>query len=115
MNFRFRTLHGMAVAALAASALAAGPAAAQDSSGYSWIAKINCGNGTVKVGSGNDMWSPLVALKGGRKYHPVAWNIKAGDKVIRERKPGSGKRKTMKCTYRDQAAKGTVTVLKRTT
>src|SRR4051794_40352767 len=114
MHHALRTARRTALAALAASALAATPAlAAKDASDYSWVATIDCGSGPVKVGSGDDIWSPLVALKFGRKYLPVAWNLKAGDKVIRERKPGSRKRRTVKCSYVDKAAKGTVTVLKR--
>jgi hypothetical protein len=116
MNVRTRTLRTGLAGALAVTALAAMPAgAAEDPADYSWIATIRCGHGPIKVGSGDDMWAPLVALKSGRKYRPVAWNLKAGDKVIRERKSGTGKRRTMKCRYRDDVAHGTVTVLKRTT
>jgi hypothetical protein len=111
MNVSISTLGSAAFATLAVTALLAAPVAAKPK--YPWNAKINCGAGTIKVGSGNDIWSPLVAIKTGHKYRPVAWDLKAGDKVIRERKPGTGKRKTMKCTYVDQSAQGTVTVLKR--
>jgi hypothetical protein len=115
MRRPLRILRRTLAATLAVSALATVPAlAAKDASDYAWVAKIDCGSGTVKVGSGQDIWSPLVAIKSGKKYRPVAWDLKAGDKVIRERKPGWRKRKRMKCTYVDKAAKGTVTVLKRT-
>ena len=115
MNVRIRTLRLSAVAAIATAAVAAAPAAAtQDSSAAPWVATLDCGKGPVKVTSGNDMWSPLVAVRSGRKYYPVAWNVRAGGKTVRARKPGSRKRRTMKCSYADQAAKGTVTVLKRT-
>jgi hypothetical protein len=114
MHHPTRTARATAVAALAASVLAATPALAADGAGEpTWLATLNCGSGSVNVSSGDDIWSPLVALESGRKYRPVAWNLKAGDKVIRERKPGSRKRRTVKCSYADQAAKGTVTVLKR--
>jgi hypothetical protein len=114
MNVSTRTLRAVCATTLAATALAATPAgAAEDPADYSWIATINCGSGPVRVGSSDDMWAPLVALKTGRRYRPVAWNLKAGDKVIRERKPGTANRRTVKCSYRDDVARGTVKVLKR--
>jgi hypothetical protein len=116
MKVSFRTLRSAAVAGLTASALLVVPAAAKPKQAkpkYPWNAKIDCGAGTIKVGSGNDIWSPLVASRTGHKYRPVGWDLKAGSKLIHERKPGTGKRKTMKCSYVDKSAKGTVIVIKR--
>lgn len=112
MSIPIRTISATAVATLAATALVALPAAATAKQ-YPWNATIDCGAGPVKVGSGNDIWSPLVDIETGHKYRPVAWRLKAGDKVIRARKPGKRTHKTMKCSYEDQSASGTVTVLRR--
>jgi hypothetical protein len=64
----------------------------------------------VTVKSTDDMFAPLVDAATGRQYQPVAWNVVAGDRRIKERKPGRRKKPTVDCSYADSVAAGTVTV-----
>jgi hypothetical protein len=77
---------------------------------YTYTATIDCGPGPVTVKSTDDMYAPLLDAETGRKYQPVAWNVKVGDRRIKERKPGRSKKPTVKCSYSDGQAVGTVTV-----
>ena len=92
----------------------AGPASANqpapDPATFSFIATIDCGAGPVQVGSTDDLYAPLVDLKTGREYEPVAWSVKVGDKLFEDALPGASMRHTMKCSYDDGMAVGTVTV-----
>ena len=77
---------------------------------YTYTATIDCGPGPVKVKSTDDMFAPLVDAVTGRKYQPVAWDVVAGDKRIKERRPGRRRTPTVDCSYADSVAVGTVTV-----
>ena len=74
------------------------------------VATIDCGAGPVQVGSTDDLYAPLVDLKTGREYEPVAWSVKVGDNLFEDALPGASMRHTMKCSYDDGMAVGTVTV-----
>jgi hypothetical protein len=88
------------------------PATKADESTYSYLATIDCGQGPIGVGSTDAIWAPLVNLATTVKYRPVAWDLKVGKRSIHERKPGKRTRKTMRCTYRDDVARGSVTLLR---
>jgi hypothetical protein len=79
---------------------------------YTYYATIDCGSGPVEVGSWDDLWAPLVDLKTGRKFKPVAWHVAVGDTVIDETKKGEPKKHAVDCSYDDGVATGTVTVKK---
>lgn len=79
---------------------------------FTYYATIDCGSGPVQVGSWDDLWAPLVDVKTGRKYKPVAWHVTVGDLVIHEYKNGEPKKRAVDCSYDDGVAKGTVTVKK---
>jgi hypothetical protein len=109
-----RRLATMAILSLAVLALAAGPAAAKKprAAAFTYFATINCGAGPVEVGSGDDLWSPLVDLRSGKVYKPVAWHVSVGDSVLAENKDGEPKKHAVVCSYTDGVATGTVTVKK---
>ena len=77
---------------------------------FSFIATIDCGAGPVQVGSTDDIYAPLVDLATGREYEPVAWSVQVGDNLFEDVLPGASMRNTMKCSYDDGVAVGTVTV-----
>jgi uncharacterized membrane protein len=116
MDLRARKFTSAAAAAAVAAALAGAPAQAKsepaDPATFSYLATIDCGSGLVKVGSGDDVWAPLVRLSNSRKYFPVAWNLRAKGRSIKLRKPGKRNQPTMKCSYVDDVAHGTVTLLR---
>ena len=101
-----------AVTALAI-ALSAGPAAAKaPPTTFTYFATIDCGAGAVQVGSGDDLYSPLVDLDTGKVYRPVAWHVTVGDVTIDDAVKGATKKHTVVCSYTDGVATGTVTVKK---
>ena len=77
---------------------------------FPYTATIDCGPGPVTVKSTDDMFAPLLDAATGRKYQPVAWDVRVGEKRIKERKPGRSKKPTVDCSYDDGEAVGTVTV-----
>jgi hypothetical protein len=77
---------------------------------YTYTATIDCGPGPVTVKSTDDMFAPLLDPDTGRKYQPVAWDVRVGKRKIKERKPGWRKKPTVDCSYDDGKAAGTVTV-----
>ena len=102
-----------ALAATLALALCAGPAAAKPSREYAYYATIDCGSGSTEVGSGEDLYSPLVDLASGKRYKPLAWDVSVGDTHIQDVKPGAKFTKhSVECSYTDGVATGTVTVAK---
>jgi hypothetical protein len=108
-----RTLLAAAMATALAVALLAGPASAKTPKApYTYFATIDCGSGPVEVGSWDDLWAPLVDVKTGKKYRPVAWDVAVGELVIREYKDGEPKKRAVDCSYSDGVATGTVTVRK---
>jgi hypothetical protein len=114
------SLMRLPITALAVAALSlalAAPASAKKSDPqpqpqpvYSFIATIDCGAGPVQVGSTDDLYAPLVDLKSGREYEPVAWDVQVGDNRFQDALPGASLRHTVDCSYDDGVAKGTVTV-----
>jgi hypothetical protein len=109
-----RRLATTVVLVVALVALAAGPAAAKKprAGEFTYFATIDCGKGAVEVGSGDDLWSPLVDLKSGKVYKPVAWHVSFGDSSLDENKKGEPKKHAVACSYTDGVATGTVTVKK---
>ena len=107
-----RTLLAAGMAAAVVLALAAAPALAHKSprAPYTYFATIDCGAGPVQIGSYDDLWAPLVDLKSGFEYKPVAWDVVAGVHVIQELKHGTPSRRAVVCSYDDGFATGTVTV-----
>ena len=99
------------LAAATCLALAAGPANAKPK-GFDFIADIDCGAGVVHVGSGSDLWSPLVDLDSGKKYQPIAWDVTFPGGSLEETKKGKPIKHAVDCSYTDGVATGTVTVKK---
>jgi hypothetical protein len=77
---------------------------------YTYTATIDCGAGPVVVDSTDDMFAPLRARETGKLYQPVKWRVKVGKKTIRATKPGWHGGPTVRCSYDDGQAVGTVTV-----
>ena len=102
------------LAAILALALFAGPAVAtKPAKSYEYYATIDCGSGPIEVGSGEDLFSPLVDLSSGKRYKPIAWDVTVGDTRVQEVKPGAKPNKhSVECSYTDGVATGTVTVAK---
>jgi hypothetical protein len=117
MDLRASRLKSAGAVAVVATTLAAAPAMAKpkpaDPAAFSYLATIDCGSGLVKVGSSDDVWAPLVQLSNSRKYWPVAWSLRVKGRSIKLRKPGKRNRPTMKCSYVDDMAHGTVTLLRK--
>lgn len=76
-----------------------------------YTAKLDCGSGTVTVASGADLFAPLVQRKTGRRYYPVYWHVTAHGHVIKQTKPGGWHGHSVKCSYNDGIAVGSVRVL----
>jgi hypothetical protein len=104
----------IAVAVAGVLLLAAGPAAAdrgpQDPADYAYVATIDCGRGAVQVGTGDRLFAPFVNMETGRRYWPIAWNVRAGKHTVRARKPHARPRPRLRCHYDDGQARGTVTI-----
>jgi hypothetical protein len=105
---RNRLLAGLV--AIASLVVIVDPASAKQ---HTYTATIDCGSGSVVVTSGVDLFAPLVDQETGRRYYPVAWDVKAHGKVVRRKKHGHH-RATVECSYDDGTAVGTVTVERRT-
>jgi hypothetical protein len=104
--------HGTAV--VMALALFAAPASAKkpvSAAAFSYIATIDCGSGPQQVGSTDDMWAPLVDLRSGKKYTPIAWKV-SGEGFSVEEAIAAPKKHSGECSYDDGVATGTVTVKK---
>jgi hypothetical protein len=102
---------GMAALSLLGLTATAASAKAAKNTAYTYLATIDCGSGPRSVGSGDDLFAPLVDLATGRKYHPVAWDVVAGGNRIQVSRPGRPKH-AVDCSYDDGEAVGTVTVKK---
>ena len=87
--------------------LLASPAAAKTE--FAYVATIDCGSGSVVVGSQKTIWSALEELETGRTYKPVEWHLTVGGRNIDIVKPGEG-RERLSCSYDDGEATGTVVV-----
>jgi hypothetical protein len=105
-----RTAAGLA--ATLSLALVAAPASAKPKPKYTYKATIDCGSGPVVVVSTDQLFAPLLNRTTGKQYFPVKWNVKVGDRVIKKTKPGFRHGATVKCSYDDGQAVGTVTVLR---
>jgi hypothetical protein len=104
------------IAVLALALGAAGPASAKHKpkpqpKPQIYSAKLDCGSGPISVASGEDMFAPLVQRGTGRRFYPVYWNVKAHGHVIKQTKPGGWHGHSIKCSYDDGIAVGTVRVL----
>ena len=103
----FGTAAVVALALLAASASAKKPPRGE----FPRTAVIDCGDGPVKVGTTDDLYAPLVDLRSGKKYKPIAWKV-SGDFGTFEESNGEPKKHSAVCSYDDGEAAGTVTVKK---
>jgi hypothetical protein len=95
--------------------VAAAPASARakpDASQFSYLATIDCGKGSIEIGSGDDVWSPFVELRSGKRYEPVEWHVAAGDMRFDLVSSDVPKGKRTVCSYDDGMATGTVTLVK---
>jgi hypothetical protein len=106
---------GLTAVAALALALLAGPspralAKKPPKHQTTYTATIDCGAGPVVVDSSDDMFAPLVDRASGRRYLPVKWHVKVGGKTVNATKPGWHGGPTVRCSYDDGQAVGTVTV-----
>jgi hypothetical protein len=115
---RVYPIRGMAglIAVLALALGVVGPAAAKQKPKHQpkpqiYTAKLDCGSGPINVASGADLFAPLVQLRTGRRFYPVYWSVKAHGHVIKQTKPGGWHGHSIKCSYDDGIAVGTVRVL----
>jgi len=105
-----------AVLSLALAGTASAKQPRPDPSDFSFIATIDCGpHHPVQVGSTDDIYAPLVDLRSGREYEPVAWDVSFGDFHFAETKAGATvtKRNSETCSYVDEWVTGTVTLLRK--
>jgi hypothetical protein len=99
----------MTVFTVTARAAEAKPA---NTSAYTYTATIDCGAGPVIVGSTDDMFAPLVDLRSGKQYKPVAWDVVVGDRSIQASNGKKAPKHAVDCSYDDGVAVGVVTVKK---
>jgi hypothetical protein len=99
----------MLVLTLSATAASAKP----KTTAYAYTATIDCGRGSVTVGSTDDLFAPLVDLRSGKRYQPVAWDVVVDGRAIQAVKPGPAPKRPVACSYDDGVAVGTVFVKKR--
>ena len=108
-----RKLFAAGMAATALLGATAGTATAKSTKGpFTYTATIDCGSGPVVVGSTDDLFAPLVDLRTGRKYTPLAWDVAVGDRHIVESSGAKIGKHSVDCSYDDGIAVGTVTVKK---
>ena len=107
-----RKIATLGTAAVVALTLAA-PASAKTAPHHDFArtAVIDCGDGRVKAGSTNSLWAPLVDLRTGAKYKPVAWTVSGEGFSVDVAKTSIGEQAVV-CEYDDGEATGTVTVRK---
>ena len=106
-------LRAAGMAALVVAALGAAPAAAAEPAPEeTFPAVIDCGSGPVDVVSGADLFEPLVAVDGGKKYKPTAWSVTVFGELMEFDNGKKRKRNAVDCSYDDGIAVGTVTVKK---
>jgi hypothetical protein len=100
-----------AVLSLALAGTASAKQSLPDPADFSFIATIDCGSGgPVQVGSTDDIYAPLVDLRSGREYEPVAWDVSFGDFHFVDTLEGVTKRNSIECSYVDEWVSGTVTL-----
>ena len=104
-----RKLATLGTAAVVALILAA-PASAKQPPHHDFarVATIDCGDGARKVGSTNALWAPLVDLRTGEKYKPLAWKVSGEGFAVDVSK--NAEQDAVVCDYDDGEATGTVTV-----
>jgi hypothetical protein len=106
-----RTFLATGMAALALLGATAGTASAKSpKGGFTYTATINCGGGAIVVGSTDDLFAPLVDMRTGRKYQPIAWDVWVDGQEIVADDGHRPNRHAVGCSYDDGVAKGTVTV-----
>jgi hypothetical protein len=105
-----------ALLTVALSLALAGPAAAKsqpDPADFSFLATIDCGSGSIEVGSTDEIYAPLVNLASGKKYQPVGWDVSSGDFRFVDSTKHAAKKHAVDCTYVDAWVAGTVTLKKK--
>jgi hypothetical protein len=118
---KMRKLLVFGVAVLASLAIGAAPAAARKhdqppkhtADEFSYVATLNCGQGPMVVGSGDNTADPFVELQTGQRYFPLMWHVKWDGGGFHEVLPNpqrGGRR--MLCSYDDGFATGVVIVVK---
>jgi hypothetical protein len=111
---RIHRLTTLGTAALVALSLLAAPASAKKprpAGEFDRLAVIDCGDGPTDVGTGDDLWAPLVALNTGEKYKPIAFKV-SGEGFSVDVSNGKANKHSVVCSYDDGEAKGTVTLKK---
>ena len=111
---RIHRLTTLSTAALVALSLLAAPASAKKpraADEFARTAVIDCGDGPVEVGTGDDLWAPLVNLETGEKSKPIAFKV-SGDGFSVDVADGKPNKHSVVCGYDDGEAKGTVTLKK---
>jgi hypothetical protein len=107
-----RKLLAAGMAATTLLGLGATAASAKPAKAYAYTATIDCGAGPRTVGSTDDLFAPLVDLRTGQKYQPLAWDVVVDGRSIQATRPGKPTKHAVDCSYDDGVAVGTVTVKK---
>jgi hypothetical protein len=107
-----RKLATLGTAAVVALALLAAPASATapGKQQFSRTAVLDCGSGPFQAGANDALWSPLVDLRSGQQYKPVAWDVAGEGFAVSVSKNQT--KDSVVCSYDDGEASGTVTVRK---
>ena len=108
---RIHRLATLCTAALVALSLLAVPASAKkprSADDFERTAVIDCGGGPLDVGTGDDLWAPLVDLETGKKYRPIAFKV-SGEGFAVDVANGKPNKHSPVCSYDAGEAKGTVT------
>ena len=112
---QIRRIATLGTTALVALSLLAAPASAKkkppSAESFDRVAVIDCGDGPIDVGTGDDIWAPLVDLGTGKKYTPIAFAV-SGDGLSFDESNGKLKKHSVLCSYDDGEATGTVTLKK---
>ena len=105
-----RILFPAALAAVIAFTTLVAPASAKKVADE-WPATLDCYGKPIAVTSGSNMFSPLVEVRTGKRYKPVAWHVVTSDgRVIDESRGGTLPKRAIACGYADAQASGTVIV-----
>jgi hypothetical protein len=105
-----RILFPAALAAVIAFTTLVAPASAKKVADE-WPASLDCYGKAVAVSSGSNMFAPLVEVRSGKRYKPVAWHVLTDDgRVIDESRRSALPKDAIACGYADDKAHGTVIV-----
>ena len=106
-----RILFPAAVAAVIAFTTLVAPASAKKAADE-WPASLDCYGKAVAVTSGSNMFAPLVEVRSGKRYKPVAWDVVVVEdgRRVQQSKKRAEATPTVTCAYDDGTAVGSVKI-----